>query len=227
MNCAFDAYGTLFDVAAAARQAAGEPGNERLAESWQAVAANWRAKQLSYTWLRAVAGAHADFWQVTCDALDWAMEAEGLSGDDGLRRRLLDLYWRLSAYPEVRSVLSELKQAGHPVAILSNGTPEMLSAAVSASDLAESIDVVLSVEQVGVFKPHPSVYRLATAHFGCEPSDLLFVSSNGWDAAAAAGFGFRSVWVNRLGEPVERLPWRPDAVVGDLTSIPRFAEGRP
>ena len=227
MNCAFDAYGTLFDVAAAARQAAGEPGNERLSESWQAVAANWRAKQLSYTWLRAVAGAHADFWQVTCDALDWAMEAEGLSGDDGLRRRLLDLYWRLSAYPEVRSVLSELKQAGHPVAILSNGTPEMLSAAVSASDLAESIDVVLSVEQVGVFKPHPSVYRLATAHFGCEPSDLLFVSSNGWDAAAAAGFGFRSVWVNRLGEPVERLPWRPDAVVGDLTSIPRFAEGRP
>ena len=191
------------------------------------MAANWRAKQLSYTWLRAVAGAHADFWQVTCDALDWAMEAEGLSGDDGLRRRLLDLYWRLSAYPEVRSVLSELKQAGHPVAILSNGTPEMLSAAVSASDLAESIDVVLSVEQVGVFKPHPSVYRLATAHFGCEPSDLLFVSSNGWDAAAAAGFGFRSVWVNRLGEPVERLPWRPDAVVGDLTSIPRFAEGRP
>lgn len=224
MNCSFDAYGTLFDVAAAARQVAAEPGNERLAASWQAVATNWRAKQLSYTWLRAVAGAHADFWQVTCDALDWAMEASDLSGDSVLRGRLLELYWRLSAYPEVRGVLSELRQAGHPVAILSNGTPEMLNAAVDASDLNELVDAALSVEDVGVFKPHPSVYRLATEHFRCEPPDVLFVSSNGWDAAAAAGFGFRSVWVNRSGEPVERLPWKPNAVVADLTAIPRLAE---
>lgn len=227
MNCTFDAYGTLFDVAAAARQVAAEPGNERLAASWQAVAANWRAKQLSYTWLRAVAGAHADFWQVTCDALDWAMEASDISGDEVLRRRLLELYWRLSAYPEVRGMLNELCQTGHPVAILSNGTPEMLNAAVDASDLTELVDAALSVEDVGVFKPHPSVYRLATEHFRCEPSDVLFVSSNGWDAAAAAGFGFRSVWVNRLGEPVERLPWKPNAVVADLTAIPRLAEEQP
>ena len=224
MNCAFDAYGTLFDVAAAARQVATEPGNERLAASWQAVAANWRAKQLSYTWLRAVAGAHTDFWRVTCDALDWAMEAADLSGDGALRRRLLELYWRLSAYPEVRGVLSELQQTGHPVAILSNGTPEMLKAAVAAADLTELVDAALSAEEVGVFKPHHSVYRLATEHFRCEPCDVLFVSSNGWDAAAATGFGFRSVWVNRLGEPVERLPWKPSAAVADLTAIPRLAE---
>ncbi|MCE2522485.1 MAG: haloacid dehalogenase type II [Rhodobacteraceae bacterium] len=223
MHCAFDAYGTLFDVAAAARQAAAEPGNERLSESWRTVAANWRIKQLSYTWLRAVTGAHADFWQVTCDSLDWAMDAAGLAGDDVLRERLLDLYWQLSAFPEVHGMLSELKRAGHAVAILSNGTPEMLRAAVDAADLTELVGALLSVEEVGVFKPNHSVYKLATAHFRCTPAEILFVSSNGWDAAAAAGFGFRSIWVNRNDEPIERLPWKPHAVVCDLTGIPQFA----
>ena len=223
MYCVFDAYGTLFDVSAAAREAAAEPGFERLADTWQAVAANWRTKQLSYTWLRAVADAHADFWQVTSDALDWSLEAAGLDGDRSLRRRLLDLYWSLSAYPEVPLALTELRRDGHEVAILSNGTPDMLDAAVTASGMKPLIGACLSVEAVGVFKPHHTVYRLATEHFDCRPADILFVSSNGWDAAAAAGFGFRTVWVNREGAPVERLPWKPMAVAGDLSAVPEFA----
>ncbi len=225
MQCVFDAYGTLFDVSAAARQAAREPGNKHLAECWEAVAANWRTKQLSYTWLRAVTGAHTDFWQVTCEALDWALEAAGLDGDDRLRGRLLDLYWQLSAYPEVRQVLHELCSQDFSVAILSNGTSEMLEAAVSAAGLAELVGTILSVESAGVFKPHRSVYELVTCHYGCKPADVLFTSSNGWDASAAAGFGFRSVWVNRAHEPVERLPWKPHAVIENLTGIPELARG--
>ena len=225
MLCVFDAYGTLFDVSAAARQAAREPGNSHLAERWEAVAANWRTKQLSYTWLRAVTGAHTDFWQVTCESLDWALEAAGLDGDDRLRGRLLDLYWQLSAYPEVRQVLQELRNQELSVAILSNGTSRMLEAAVSAAGLAELVGVILSVESAGVFKPHRSVYELVTRHYSCTPADVLFTSSNGWDASAAAGFGFRSVWVNRAHEPVERLPWKPHAVIEDLTGIPDLARG--
>ncbi len=223
MHCAFDAYGTLFDVAAAARLAAGEPGSGQLADSWQAVVADWRARQLRYSWLRAVTGDHADFWQVTIDSLDWALEASGLSGDAGLRDRLLDIYWRLPAYGEVVPVLSELERNGHKVAILSNGSPDMLDAAVSAAGIGNLVDAVLSVETVGVFKPHHSVYELVTGHFGCGKPGVLFVSSNGWDAAAASGFGFRTVWVNRSGEPEERLPWKAWRTVGDLTRIPELA----
>ncbi len=219
MHCVFDAYGTLFDVAAAARQAAAETGAGQLADCWQILATDWRNKQLSYSWLRAVADAHTGFWQVTCDALDWALEAAGLQGDEELRTRLLDLYWKLPAYPEAGQVLRELQQGGHSVAILSNGTPEMLDAAVEASGLSGLIGIVLSVEDAGVFKPHKSTYELVGNHYNCEPSDVLFASANGWDAAAASGFGFNSVWVNRNGDPVERLPWRPFAMVGDLSGI--------
>ena len=126
----FDAYGTLFDVAAAARLAAAEPGGEALREHWPTLARDWRLKQLSYTWLRAVAGRHADFWQVTEDALDWALEAAGLDSPD-LRERLLALYWELEAYPEVPEMLAALRQRGVATAILSNGSPGMLQAAVA------------------------------------------------------------------------------------------------
>ena len=177
MHCVFDAYGTLFDVAAAARQAAAEPGAGQLADCWQILATDWRNKQLSYSWLRAVADAHTGFWQVTCDALDWALEAAGLQGDEELRTRLLDLYWKLPAYPEAGQVLRELQQGGHSVAILSNGTPEMLDAAVEASGLSGLIGIVLSVEDAGVFKPHKSTYELVGNHYNCEPSDVLFASA--------------------------------------------------
>lgn len=224
-TCVFDAYGTLFDVTAAAREAAAEPGNAALAGCWQKLAADWRTKQLQYTWLRAVAGAHTDFWQVTQDGLDWAMEASGLSDPD-LRERLLALYFQLSAYPEVPLMLATLKQRGYATAILSNGEPGMLAGAVDSAGIGEFLDDVLSVESVGVFKPHRSVYDLVGQRFGTTPDQVLFVSSNGWDACHGAGYGFTTVWVNRAGEPMDRLPWRPGTVLSDLTTIPELA-GRP
>ncbi|MCR8722804.1 haloacid dehalogenase type II [Frigidibacter sp. ROC022] len=221
--CVFDAYGTLFDVAAAARLAAAEPGQDQLAELWPRLAADWRAKQLGYSWLRAAAGQHCDFWQVTQDALDWSMEAAGLN-DPALRARLLALYWELPAYPEVPAMLTALKAAGYGTGILSNGSPEMLEGAVASAGIGASLDHVLSVESTRVFKPHPSVYALVPEAFGCTAPEVLFVSSNGWDVAFGAGFGFASVWVNRAGEPVDRLPARPGHQLRDLTGIPDLVE---
>lgn len=222
-TCIFDAYGTLFDVAAAARQAAAEPGREVFAAHWPAIASTWRLKQLHYTWLRAVTGEHTDFWDVTQDGLDWALEAEGLDGDADLRARLLQLYWELDAYPEVPAMLRALKEAGKTTAILSNGSPAMLEAAVSSAGLGDLLDDVLSVESVSVFKPARAVYDMVGARFGCPPEDVLFVSSNGWDAAGASGYGFRTIWVNRAGEPVDRLPARPHLILDDLTDVPEHA----
>ncbi len=221
--CVFDAYGTLFDVAAAARQAAAEPGGEKLAEVWPKLAADWRAKQLQYTWLRAVMAAHTDFWTVTRDGLDWALEAQGLGDDDALRERLLGLYWALAAYPEVRGMLEALKAKGLVTGILSNGSPDMLSAAVASAGIGALLDDVLSVEAVGIFKPARGVYDLVGARFGTAPGEVLFVSSNGWDAAAAAHYGFVTAWVNRAAEPLDRLPAKPRHVLSDLTPIPDLA----
>ncbi len=222
-TCVFDAYGTLFDVAAAARQAATEPGFEALASKWPELANHWRLKQLQYTWLRAVADAHCDFWDVTQDGLDWALEAVGLQGDNTLRQRLLDLYWELQAYPEVPDMLKALKAGGLQTAILSNGSPPMLNGAVQSAAIGDVLDDVLSVESVGVFKPHASVYDLVQNRFGCARDEVLFVSSNGWDAAGASGYGFVTAWVNRAGEPMDRLPWKPAHVLPDLTTIPQLA----
>lgn len=221
-TCIFDAYGTLFDVAAAARIAAEEPGRDAFKAKWPAIAATWRLKQLQYTWLRAVADAHCDFWDVTQDGLDFALEQEGLD-DPNLRERLLALYWELQAYPEVPAMLTALKDAGYQTGILSNGSPNMLKGAVDSAGVGAVLDDVLSVESVRVFKPHKSVYDLVNQHFGGAPGEVLFVSSNGWDAANAAKYGFYTAWVNRAGEPMDRLPWTPDVVLSDLTSIPDLA----
>ncbi len=221
-TCAFDAYGTLFDVAAAARLAAQEGRFPKLADRWVELANHWRLKQLQYTWLRAVADAHTDFWQVTQNGLDWALEAAGLEGDPALRQRLLDLYWQLQAYPEVPAMLRALKQAGLHTAILSNGSPEMLKGAVQSAGISDLLDDVLSVEAVGIFKPAASVYQLVEDRFGCDRSEVLFVSSNGWDAGCAAGYGFQTAWVNRAGEPLDRLPWTPAHILTDLGPIPEL-----
>ncbi|MDF1719673.1 MAG: haloacid dehalogenase type II [Minwuia sp.] len=211
--CIFDAYGTLFDVNAAARHCAG-----RLGDSWQPLAETWRAKQLKYTWLRALTGQHVDFWQVTQDALDYAMAS--LSIDDaGLRAELAELYLRLDAYPEVPDMLADLKAAGLKTAILSNGSPMMLEAAVANAGIGDLLDAVLTVESVGVFKPHPSVYELAGKAFGLPAGEMSFQSSNGWDAYAAKAFGFQVVWVNRFGQAEERIPQTPDLQISDLTGL--------
>jgi 2-haloacid dehalogenase len=211
----FDAYGTLFDVASAARRAfAGDPV---MAAAWPRLAEDWRRKQLEYSWLRAIMGQHADFRSVTADALDWALEAQGIGAD---RDRLMTLYDTCEAYPEVAPVLAALAARGLRCAILSNGTPAMLAAAIDAAGLGHAFEAVISVEEAGVFKPDARVYALATARLGLAPADIAFVSSNGWDAAGAALFGFRSLWVNRAGAPQERLPAAPVRTIADLSALP-------
>ncbi len=220
-TCVFDAYGTLFDVAAAARDLAGQPGREAFAEVWMQVANDWRLKQLQYSWLRAVARDHVGFWQVTQDGLDWALARAGLE-DAVLREDLLGLYWRLAAYPEVPEMLGRLTAAGLRTGILSNGSPDMLDGAVSSAGIGEMLDAVLSVEDVGVFKPDRRVYDMVGARFDCAPDEVLFVSSNGWDAAFAAAYGFDTLWVNRAGEPMDRLSGQPGRVAADLSGVPEI-----
>jgi 2-haloacid dehalogenase len=212
--CVFDAYGTLFDFASAAQTC-----RDALGDKAAALTTLWRDKQLSYTWLRGLQGRHADFWQVTADALDFSMESLGIA-NGRLRDRLMDLYRTLRCFPEVPHVLKDLKQAGFVTAILSNGTPDMLADAVRGAQLDGLFDYILSVEQAGVFKPHPDVYRLAVDKLGVPAAQIAFQSSNAWDAHAASAFGMRVVWCNRYGQRRERLPGSPDHEIRSLAELP-------
>jgi 2-haloacid dehalogenase len=202
--CVFDAYGTLFDF-----NSATERCRDVLGDKADELSALWRMKQLQYTWLRGLMGKHEEFWRVTGDALDYSMDTMGLD-DGGLRERLMDCYMSIEAFPEVPAVLKALKAAGLKTAILSNGSPKMLDGAVDATGTRELFDALLSVEEVGVFKPHPSVYDLPTKHLGVAPANIAFQSSNSWDAVAAGTFGMKVVWINRYGQPRERLTYDPD-----------------
>lgn len=212
--CVFDAYGTLFDVNSAARSA-----QDSLGEKWKPLSELWRTKQLQYTWLRGLAGRHADFWQVTGETLDFALSTFKLA-DPALRARLMDLYLALNTYPEVPETLKRLRAAGMKTAILSNGTPAMLAAAAANADIADLFDAILSVEEVKVYKPHPSVYRLVHECLKVDPDRVCFLSSNGWDAYSAKAFGFRVLWCNRFGQEPERLPEPPDAQITTLAELP-------
>jgi 2-haloacid dehalogenase len=212
--CVFDAYGTLFDYASAAAGC-----REALGDHLGPLTTLWRDKQLQYTWLRAVQGRHADFWQVTGDALDFALETRGLD-DRSLQARLMDLYLSLDVFPEVPEMLRRLKAAGLKTAILSNGSPQMLDAVVKKAGIAEFLDVVLSVELVGVYKPHPKVYQLAVDRLAIPAGAISFQSSNAWDAYAASAFGMRVVWCNRYGQRPERLPGEPDREIASLAELP-------
>ena len=212
--CVFDAYGTLFDVSSVARGA-----QDALGEQWQALSDLWRTKQLQYTWLRGLSGNHVDFWQVTGDALDFAMTTLGLD-DNALRERLVNLYLEISTYPEVPDTLRRLKDGGMKLAILSNGTPQMLAAAATNAGIAELFHAILSVEEVGVYKPHPSVYGLAETRLQIPVQDACFLSSNSWDAYSAKAFGYRVLWCNRFGQAPERIPATPDDEISDLSGLP-------
>jgi 2-haloacid dehalogenase len=212
--CVFDAFGTLFDLASAAARC-----NDVLGDKTAAVATLWREKQITYTWLRATQNLHADFWQVTGDALDFTLETLAIS-DPAVRERLMGLYRKLDHFPEVPDTLRRLKAAGFTTAILSNGTPDMLRDLVASSGLGQLLDHVLSVEEVGVFKPHPSVYQLAVDRLGVPANQISFQSSNAWDAHAASAFGMRVVWCNRYGQRRERLPGSPDREIRTLAELP-------
>jgi 2-haloacid dehalogenase len=212
--CVFDAYGTLFDYASAAARC-----KDTLGADWQAFSDVWRRKQLEYTWLRSLMGRHIDFWHVTGESLDYAL-ALFKRQDPALRALLMQQYLNLEPYPEVPDMLRQLKDKGMKTAILSNGSPTMLTAAVNSAGLSEFVDASLSVEAVGVYKPHPSVYQLAVDKLATPAGRICFLSSNGWDAAGAAAFGFRVVWVNRSGAPPENLPASPERQITSLAQLP-------
>jgi 2-haloacid dehalogenase len=213
--CVFDAYGTIFDVASAARRC-----RDALGAKADALSALWRTKQLEYSWLRSLMGRHADFWQVTGEALDYALGALGIAAGAGLRQRLMDAYLEIEAFGDARLALEALRRAGRPASILSNGSPRMLAAAAGSAGIRHLLDHLLSVEEVGVYKPDHSVYQLAVDRLGLAPGQICFVSSNGWDAAGAASFGFVAVWANRSGAPRERLPAEPRAEITSLDALP-------
>ena len=213
--CVFDAYGTLFDFASATRGCRDLLG----ADDLDKLTTLWRDKQLQYTWLRAIQERHTDFWQVTGDALDFALDTLKLDRR-GLRDRLMELYLTLDAFPEVPDVLRHLKTAGIRTSILSNGSPIMLTSAVNHARLDDLIDCVLSVEEVGVYKPHRRVYQLAVDRLGIQASQISFESSNAWDAYAASSFGMKVVWCNRYRQRKERLPGQPDCEIETLAELP-------
>jgi len=208
--CIFDAYGTLFDLINPVAARAAKVGDKAgpLSELW-------RRKQLEYSWLRTLMGQHADFWKVTGDALDYAMAALEIE-DAVLRADLMELYLSIPTYPEVPGVLAALKKRKIKTGVLSNGAPVMLTSAVNCAKITPLLDVVFSVEDVGVFKPDARVYQMAVDRLKLAPEDIAFFSSNAWDIAGAASFGFKAVWCNRGGAPRERLPGEPVAEIGNL-----------
>jgi 2-haloacid dehalogenase len=212
--CVFDAYGTLFDVHSAVGR-----HRDALGDKADAVSATWRDKQLQYSWLRSLMGAYVPFWQVTREALEYAFAMHGVE-NDVLAEALMGAYLELDAYPEVKSTLETLQGQGFKLAILSNGSREMLSAAVNNAGLEPIFDAVLSVEAVGIFKPHASVYQMGCDSLGVTANEICFLSSNAWDVCGAANFGFQVAWINRFSQPAERLPGERKAMIKTLDELP-------
>jgi 2-haloacid dehalogenase len=211
--CVFDAYGTLFNVDSACLRL-----RDRLGGATTALAALWRDKQLQYTWLRTVQGRHADFAQVTRDALDHALQALDL--DPALASPLMQAFDALDVFPEVVPVLQQLRSRGFATAILSNGTPGMLAALLAHAGIGGLFDAVYSVEPAGAFKPHARVYRIPGEQLDLRPEQICFVSSNAWDAHGASAFGMRVAWCNRRAQAPDRLPGAPDACMRTLAELP-------
>ncbi len=210
----FDAYGTLFDVHSPLRKLAPEVG-----EKAEEISRLWRQKQLEYTWLRSLMGVHADFWHVTGDALDYALEFHGVD-EPGLKDQLMALYLKLEPYPEVAGALQAVRARGLQTVILSNGSPSMLESAVRHSGLDKLFNLVLSVEDVGIYKPSRRVYRHAMQKLAIHDApSICFISANTWDAQAAAAFGFQVARVDRFGLKDDRIPGRPAALIKDLSEL--------
>lgn len=214
--CVFDAYGTLFDFASAAARCQDVPD-----QKLSALTPLWREKQLQYTWLRSLEGSFADFWEVTGHALDYALDSLNISSPE-LHAKLMELYLTPAPFPEVQSVLTELRKAGFRTAILSNGSETMLQSAVSAGGLSGLFDAVLSVDPVKVFKPHPRVYAYGLEKLGLNAKEVCFQSANAWDAYGASHFGFHVAWCNRYGHRAERLPGAPDFEIRSLSELPEL-----
>ena len=219
--CIFDAYGTLFDVTSATRIVANEEEYSSFPNHSVKVSNSWRIKQLEYSWLRNIMHEYIDFWQITKDALDFALEENQIKNEK-LRQRLLDVYWNLSAYPEAHDVLTTLKANNIQTGILSNGSNQMLNGAVVSANLKNYLDKIISIDGIEIYKPDPKVYQMVIDQFNCKIEEVLFISSNGWDIAGASKFGFTTLWVNRNLIPKDRLTFMPNKITNNLSTIPNI-----
>jgi len=219
--CIFDAYGTLFDVTSATRIVANEEEYSSFPNHSVKVSNSWRIKQLEYSWLRNIMHEYIDFWQITKDALDFALEENQIKNEK-LRQRLLHVYWNLSAYPEAHDVLTTLKANNIQTGILSNGSNQMLNSAVVSANLKNYLDKIISIDGIEIYKPDPKVYQMVIDQFNCKIEEVLFISSNGWDIAGASKFGFTTLWVNRNLIPKDRLTFMPNKITNNLSTIPNI-----
>ena len=208
----FDAYGTLFDVNSAA-----EKCKEKLGDKWEGFANYWRTTQLEYTWLRSLMRRHKDFWQITEDSLDKSMNFYNI--DNTMRSELLNLYKVLSPFTEVRGALNKLKQSNYKLAILSNGTPDLLNELVVSNQLKDIFDDIFSVEEVGIFKPDSKVYDLPINKYNIEKNEVLFLSANTWDVSGAGNYGYNTVWVNRNNNIFDKLDFEPNKQISNLSEL--------
>jgi 2-haloacid dehalogenase len=208
----FDAYGTLFDVNSAA-----EKCKEKLGDKWEGFANYWRTTQLEYTWLRSLMRRHKDFWQITEDSLDKSMNFYNI--DNSMRSELLNLYKVLSPFTEVRGTLKKLKQSNYKLAILSNGTPDLLNELVVSNQLKDIFDDIFSVEEAGIFKPDSKVYDLPINKYNIEKNEVLFLSANTWDVSGAGNYGYNTVWVNRNNNIFDKLDFEPNQQISNLSEL--------
>ena len=208
----FDAYGTLFDVNSAA-----EKCKNKIGEKWEPFANYWRTTQLEYTWLRSIMGRHRDFWEITEESLDKSMKIFKI--DRSMKDELLDLYKVLSTFPEVKETLKKLKEKNYKLAILSNGTPSLLKELVSSNNLESIFDDVFSIEEVKIYKPHPTVYKIPIKKYKIEKNQFAYLSSNTWDVSAAGNFGFNAVWVNRNKNIFDNLDYKPITEINNLSDL--------
>ena len=208
----FDAYGTLFDVNSAA-----EKCKKKLGDKWEGFANYWRTTQLEYTWLRSLMRRHKDFWQITEDSLDKSMNFYNI--DNSMRSELLNLYKVLSPFTEVRDALNKLKQSNYKLAILSNGTPDLLNELVVSNGLKDIFDDIFSVEEVGIFKPDSKVYDLPINKYNIEKNEVLFLSANTWDVSGAGNYGYNTVWVNRNNNIFDKLDFEPNQQISNLSEL--------
>ena len=210
--CVFDAYGTLFDVNSAAAKC-----KEKLGNRWEGFANAWRTTQLEYTWLRSLMKRHKNFWEITEDSLDHAMETFKIKKE--MRNELLDLYKKLSPYPEVKKCLEDLKAKKIKIAILSNGTPELLKMLVESNNIQNYFDDIFSIESVGIYKPDSRVYEMPIKKYRCKSENICFMSSNTWDVSGGGVFGYNAVWVNRLNKVFDKLSYKPKYVINNLEEL--------
>jgi len=208
----FDAYGTLFDVNSAA-----EKCKNKIGKKWEDFANLWRTTQLEYTWLRSLMNRHKDFWQVTEDSLKKSMEAYKI--ETSMRNDLLNLYKVLSPFEEVLETLKSLKEKKYKLAILSNGTPELLNELVKTNNLESFFDDIFSIEEVGVYKPDTKVYDIPIKKYGIKKNEVIFLSSNTWDVSGGGNYGYQSIWVNRNKNIFDYLDYTPKNQINSLKGL--------